>query len=235
MIKIILTFCLTLIMVNEIELPKERGYRCPFIVDEGALPAMVLKVKNISQLPSQVVYKCLKQKLSQIETIAVIDRSSEGEFIKEMKRQSQLPISPSSIIQIGKLLAPDHLLMLTNESVNISNIESGKLIYSVPYEFNQFDYEVSRNLNSIIKLVISIPLTFLIYYLIYHFQRPFQIWGNYIRDEQKANQLLKEAITYLEKKKIKSASEALVKCCNLGKKFKSSRKAHEILRRIAKS
>jgi hypothetical protein len=198
-------------------------------LDETILPAMVLRVKNESNLPQDIIHQCLNKKLAKIEAIAIVDRVSEKEFLDEMKRQSSLPVNPESVIQIGKLLAPDHLLIINDETVKISNIESGKLLHSMSISFDPIVYNLNKNFILFVKIIAFLPIFILIYYLFYLIFLPVQMIGKKLEDNHQANKLLRMAKDSLNSNNLRTASEQLVKCAKMGKQFKASREAHQIL------
>lgn len=225
-------FFLSFFVVSNLSISSKRTLNCPFILDTSSMPAMVLRIENKSNLPRDIVDQCLNRKLTKIETIAIVDRVSETEFLEEMKRQSSLPIKPESVIQIGKLLAPDHLLVLTDEMIKISNIESGKLLFSISLSFDPLSYSFEKHFVLIVRSVIFLPIFILIYYVLYLFFLPIQKKLKRIEDNEKANRLLMTAKESLSINNIRTASEKLVKCARMGKGFKASREADQILRNI---
>jgi hypothetical protein len=131
--------------------------------------SLVLRVINNSKNPH--FNECLKSELEKNDVIVVADESIEKKLVHEMMKQSELPTKSESLIPIGEMLVPDHLLVIKKKKmavfglgldIGLFEIKSGKVLYKDVFSFGAYEL-YAKEINN---LLFSTALVFLYFLLL---------------------------------------------------------------------
>ena len=126
-----------LIQEKKLVLPKETDTKLKICSGLNAIfPSTSLVIRHINNSNNKTVIRCLEQELERNNIVMIASKKNNQRMVNEMLLQSELPTKAESLIPIGQMLVPDHLLVTNshyethNRSFKFSllEIKSGKII-----------------------------------------------------------------------------------------------------------
>ncbi len=216
---------------------KSAARKCPFELNSEKVPVMVVRVIDNSHLPAEFTRRCFLGQLTEKEGVIFVNRENEPQILEELAHQSEIPASDSSILPIGEILVPSHLLVMNGNGneveVSLSEIKSGIFIFKEGFSFNPL-FEAAKKYSETIFRTLLAFLGFVTSYVIqFMITRPL---FRYLRRREEIS-LVKYnfnlAKSLIGENQFKQAGDLLVECARSSHETKSKNDALQILRGLS--